>query len=475
MTKIYYPQSIEEVQIPTQQNVQVLNGSLEGVNLLKGEIRIGGSGRAGELIIEDENGVPSVYITKQKVRASLPSHNAMTDTDLDHFSLISDVQNVLLKEKQRGVLTFAVDTQTIPHNLGYIPDFKCYVYDNMSFYAIHGWKLVGAQNSAFFLNNYTATADETNIYISNNTGVSTTFVYKINFDEQAKTGTPSFTKSGRGLYVSRANKDANGNNPNDFILHTDLNSEPILKQGTATINFAASGEYTINHGLALSNPCAFDLFLKFPDGRTVCIVGENPCISRDRVYQGRDAYITTSQIKVTIERLTGSGSSTISAAYLIYDLPLTGGTSGVQINKRDHKIRVSKDAIDADTHLGASDYKFLSGYNYLKYYVYGNNSITIVGDRNPLDLASGTLKTSEVTLSHGLGYVPFWRVYSDDPFYFPNEYYAITPFVYSTFADQIRCETYADATNIYLKFFNKSPNVYTGRFYYKIYLNKLNI
>lgn len=61
----------------------------------------------------------------------MPGYNALTDTDLDHFALHSDEDNVLIKEFARGSYTStAGETKTIAHNLGYIPFYLVFVEVN---------------------------------------------------------------------------------------------------------------------------------------------------------------------------------------------------------------------------------------------------------------------------------------------------------------------------------------------------------
>ena len=56
------------------------------------------------------------------IRVALPGYNALTDNDPRHFSLMSDQDNILIKELIRGTTTVdGGDTVSINHNLGYIP------------------------------------------------------------------------------------------------------------------------------------------------------------------------------------------------------------------------------------------------------------------------------------------------------------------------------------------------------------------
>ena len=54
----------------------------------------------------------------QTVRVSLPTYDALTDSDPRHYSLFADSDNVLLKEKVRGTLSA---NGTYTHSSGYIP------------------------------------------------------------------------------------------------------------------------------------------------------------------------------------------------------------------------------------------------------------------------------------------------------------------------------------------------------------------
>ena len=58
----------------------------------------------------------------QTIRVSLPGFNAGTDTNIDHYSVYSDSDNILIKEKTRGTVNVANGaTGTVAHGLGYIP------------------------------------------------------------------------------------------------------------------------------------------------------------------------------------------------------------------------------------------------------------------------------------------------------------------------------------------------------------------
>lgn len=401
------------------------------------------------------------------LRVALPTYNALTDTNIDHFSLYTDDDNVLIKEKARGTVSTSDVTTTIAHNLGYIPDFKAYVDDQFSF-LFKGWKLIAAQESAFSIAPFYAEADTTNLYLINNTGGSLDFIYYIFYDNQVGSSSATITESNQVLKVGKSGVNVETSlDPNDYIFHSDLNTFKILKEGTSSITYTSDGEYTISHGLSLTNETAFDLFLEFPDGYTVKTAGMNKVYSRDQTFSVNDVIITTSQIKFQIDRISGSNTA-IEAKYYLYETPLTG-SSGISITPENHLLRVSKEGYNALTETDPNNYVFLSGYNTLKYLPSGagNQSITIVGDT--------TLKSTEVTVAHNLGYVPYFTCFVDDFINFPNSRFALAPFRNQTLTTIRKSEVYADSTNLYLKMFNQSANTYTGRFYYKIYKNSLGL
>ena len=58
------------------------------------------------------------------MRVSLPGYDAGTDTNIDHYALYADEDNVLIKEKERGTVS---GNGTVVHNLGYVPFFATYI------------------------------------------------------------------------------------------------------------------------------------------------------------------------------------------------------------------------------------------------------------------------------------------------------------------------------------------------------------
>lgn len=103
------------------------------------------------------------------MRVSLPGYNVLTDTNLDHYALFTDADNVLIKEKARGTFNASAgSTVEVSHNLGYIPYVQAYVD-------------VGSQK-------YTASGF-TNTAVTTTVHVDTTKLYLVNDGTAAQSGT----------------------------------------------------------------------------------------------------------------------------------------------------------------------------------------------------------------------------------------------------------------------------------------------
>jgi len=115
----------------------------------------------------------------QTMRVSLPGYNAGTDTNMDHYALYADADNVLIKEKSRGTSTLANGaTGTISHSLGYVPTTLAFGQFSSGKYAQVLSDPIGTFSKA------NMSADGTNIYITNTSGGTTTFKYIIFYDKQ---------------------------------------------------------------------------------------------------------------------------------------------------------------------------------------------------------------------------------------------------------------------------------------------------
>jgi hypothetical protein len=99
-------------------------------------------------------------------RVTLAGYDALTETDKTKYSLRSDEDNVLIKEKDRGNGTVpAGNTATIAHNLGYIPFYMVYTEVSSGRYRIQnafnpvasGWKTYTDNNNLYIENDFFST------------------------------------------------------------------------------------------------------------------------------------------------------------------------------------------------------------------------------------------------------------------------------------------------------------------------------
>lgn len=121
------------------------------------------------------------------IRIALPGYNAQTDSDPDHFALdATDEESVLIKEKVRGSVAIASgNTQTIAHNLGYIPFFSAFIYEplGLPFIGKPGY-IPCSSGGSISVPTYDAHVDSTNLYLTNNSGATVTFWYYLFYDQQ---------------------------------------------------------------------------------------------------------------------------------------------------------------------------------------------------------------------------------------------------------------------------------------------------
>ena len=106
------------------------------------------------------------------IRVSLPTYNALTDTNPDHYALYADEDWILIKEKARG--TVNGQDENVTHSLNYYPHF--YTYGEISsgrFQIMTGYNLFG---------DFRSFADSTKLYLGNTTGGDKDMRYFIFYD-----------------------------------------------------------------------------------------------------------------------------------------------------------------------------------------------------------------------------------------------------------------------------------------------------
>jgi hypothetical protein len=267
-------------------------------------------------------------------RISLPGYDALTDTNLDHFALYADQNNVLIKELVRGSIGILGNgsglTVGIAHNLGYVPFFLCFVLDTQatapSISATNNkWKLLAHNTAGASVPPYTALADSTYLYITNylaGEAGTISFKYFIFYDVFVSGSTPSFTNTGEQISISQSGHNVlTDTNPNDYIFHSNLNTFKILKEANANISYTTDGVYTVAHGASISNPSSYLVFMKFPDGKTAVLPGKGVIYSYDSNWFVTDAYIDTTNIGMYIQGT--NMATTLPIKFYVFETPLT--------------------------------------------------------------------------------------------------------------------------------------------------------
>lgn len=406
----------------------------------------------------------------QTLRVALPGYNALTDTNLDHFSLYADIDNVLIKRKQRGSGTVAVaggggyTIDTIAHNLGYIPFFA--VAANYTDLTGDNWKLINNKYGLFTPPECAVAADTTNLYIANFQATTLPYGYDIFYDDMDQAGNPTITESSYVIKVARPGKNAlTSRNPNDYIVHTDVNNFKILKQGRSSSLVLSAGDNTIAHGATITTPYRLFCFIKFPDGKTL-LVGDGIGYSYDE----------TKWVHIAIDstniHIYSSGAFTVDVAYIIYGT----GTSNSIINQAP-LIKVAASGKNVFTETNPDNFNFHSNYNTLKYY-----------ESNTWNMGAVTTTTVK-TIAHNLGYVPFFIGFVNDLQNFSiwngnsEPVYAIAPYYLGrssmfTPLEDIGAFVYADSSNIYLKAYYQTNAIgdnFSFKWYYKLFKNDLGL
>lgn len=131
-----------------------------------------------------------------------------------------------------------------------------------------------------------------------------------------------------------------------------------------------------------------------------------------------------------------------------------------------NKLIIAKPGFDASVETNPDNLIFSSDYNTLKYFMSGNDSLSINGN--------GSLQYAEKVIAHNLGYIPFFVCFINNG----SEYF-LAPRIESTIAPNttLHANAYADATNLYLtlKIDWASPQVASINYAYKIFKNNLGL
>lgn len=401
-------------------------------------------------------------------RISLPDglgsyYNAKTDTDPNHFSLYSDVDNILIKRFGKGQPTINDGLSlAVAHNLSYIPFFMAYYEPFEDGY----WSVLNNQYNLFSVPDAICAIDTANLNFTNYGGHVAGNIkpaYDIFYDDMDNTGVPSIVASSAVYKVARPGKSANSLNPNDYIMHSDLNNFKILKSGNATVTIpGATNVVTFAHGANVNAPYKAFIFVKPSDGK-VFLTGSAMHLTYD------ESFGVTSQMGSTNIKLRSfftTADKTVNVYYLIYGT----GKAGT-IDNTGMILSVDKSGSNVLTETNPDNYNFHSKYPTLKYY-----------ESNSWNMGSVT-NTTLKTIAHNLGYTPFFVGFLKDLQGIFANGYAIAPYYLGRSSipspnRNVGGFVYVDNTNIYLKA-HYQPNAvgtaFAFNWYYKLFKNNLGL
>lgn len=125
-----------------------------------------------------------------------------------------------------------------------------------------------------------------------------------------------------------------------------------------------------------------------------------------------------------------------------------------------NRIIIAKDGFNALTETNPNNKAFDSLYDTLKYYASGEVNLVVNGS------------DVETTITHNLGYIPFFIVFHNTPS--NSGRYSMTPFAFEDVSNYGYISAYADATKIYFAI-HTNAFAATINFKYKIFRNNTGL
>ena len=403
------------------------------------------------------------------IRVALPGYNALTDINLDHFSLFTDnvTDNVLIKEFSRGGATIGLNNGSPPyqitHNLGYIPFFIVFVLNPST----NHWQIIPHFQSAFSVPDYAALSDTTKLYISNFLG-STQFRWIIFYDNVIGSSGISLTESKAVIKIPRIGKNAvTEKDPNNLVFHSDLNTLKIIKEGNFSISGTGAGAYSFTHNSPAGKATMFMLYVKFPDG-TTAFIPSGFGVTAKNVSTQFVTHLEMSDTQFTFN--LGSYVGTYNFKYYIFEATLASSYNWTTPRPNKNVVAVAKSGFNAVNESNPDNLKFASYFNTLKYSISGNHDVNVTGNNQD--------KLTEFTIANTWAGTKAFIVYVNDIFAGgAGDQYAIAPHLADTASTTHEATAYMDSYNLYLKLRIKESGAfnYTAKFYYKIFKNALGL
>ena len=127
-------------------------------------------------------------------------------------------------------------------------------------------------------------------------------------------------------------------------------------------------------------------------------------------------------------------------------------------------LKISKAGVNVVTGTAPDNLIFSSDYNTLKYHLSGTINVS--------DITDGTVNG---TVSHNLGYVPYFTAYVNKYATPGGEDYNMCPSQFQDVDVRAIAQSYADTANVYFRCINVNAGTTTYTFRYFIFRNNLGI
>lgn len=127
------------------------------------------------------------------------------------------------------------------------------------------------------------------------------------------------------------------------------------------------------------------------------------------------------------------------------------------------KIVVAKEGFNALTETDPDNLIYSSDYDTLKYHLSGEINVSPNGG------------TVEATVTHGLGYIPYFTAYVDNFAGSPGTNYNMCPGKFAGFPGYVDADVYADSDKLYFVVHTDYNNTITVNFRYFIFRNRLGL
>jgi len=265
------------------------------------------------------------------------------------------------------------------------------------------------------------------------------------------------------VLISKDGKNAlTATNPNDFIFNSDNNTFKIIDQGTLTSQTISADPTTLSKSHSISGVPVCFAFIKYPDGK-VYLPGSVQPLTDTAIFRYWEVEVNSSNLYFLVYKRLGANFN-IDIAYYIFEAPISGNSASVSDGQ---VLRISKPTKNVLSPSSEDDLTYNSQRDTLKYFKEGSVSLTIT---------NGSTSAS-TSVTHGLGYYPFFITYLELTFSLGAGKYCQVPYNFSFFGGYVTITSSVDDDKIYFQATNAGATfgAQTLNFTYKVFLNDIGL